>query len=45
MYETIARPVPRYVDNLGANEYVIGGWDVYRRFGNRMYQLPAESHK
>lgn len=45
MYETIARPALRYVDNLGANEYVIGGWDVHRRFGNRIYLLPAESHK
>lgn len=43
MYETIARPAPRYVDNLGANEYVIGGWDVHKRFGKKSIYIKSGS--
>lgn len=43
MYETIARPAPRYVDNMGANEYVIGGRNVYNRFGNKAIRIKSDS--
>lgn len=36
---TIAEPAPNYVEHLGDNEYVIGGYAVFKQFGEKAIRI------
>ena len=40
---TIAEPAPNYVEHLGDNEYVIGGYKVSRKFGRKAIYIKTDT--
>ena len=40
---TIAEPAPNYVEHLGDNEYVIGGYKVSRKFGKKAIYIRTDT--
>ena len=40
---TIAEPAPNYVEHLGDNEYVIGGYKVSRKFGRKAIYIKSNT--